>query len=126
MAPDGKRLNRIVLLVFGPVLLLTGVLGFIIPAGTALTSGAPPYNIFHILCGTLGLLLALSKNDASIRTFNVGFGLIDLYQACASFAHLFPEQIFRWTTVDDVLHIIIGAALVGVGLYGRKAAQHAV
>ncbi|MCA1591184.1 MAG: DUF4383 domain-containing protein [Acidobacteria bacterium] len=123
MAPDGKRLNRIVLLVFAPVLILTGVLGFVLPTDKSLTSGATPYNIFHIVFGTLGLLLALSKNEKSIRFFNVGFGLLDLYQAAASFAHLFPVQFFRWTTADDVLHIVIGAALIFIGLYGRKAAS---
>jgi hypothetical protein len=63
------------------------------------------------------LLLALRRENY-IRAFNLGFGLIDLYQAAASYAHLFPKEYFRWTRADDVLHIIIGAALVAVGLYG--------
>jgi len=50
--------------------------------------------------------------------FNMGFGLIDLYQAWASFAHLPPEQYFLWTRVDDILHVVIGTSLVGIGLYG--------
>ncbi|MEJ7700318.1 MAG: DUF4383 domain-containing protein [Pyrinomonadaceae bacterium] len=85
-----------------------------------MTSGAPVYNIFHIVFGALGLLLLVARNENYIRAFNIGFGLIDLYQALASFAHLFPEQYFRWTRVDDVLHIVIGAVLVAVGLYGYK------
>jgi hypothetical protein len=36
----------------------------------------------------------------------------------ASFAHLFPEKQFKWKRADDVLHIIIGAFLVLVGLFG--------
>jgi hypothetical protein len=44
--------------------------------------------------------------------------LIDLYQALASYIHLFPEQYFRWTKADDVLHIILGLLLVGIGCYG--------
>ena len=55
-----------------------------------------------------------------MRGFNIGFGLIDLYQTLASFLHLFPEQLFKWTRVDDILHIVIGATLVFVGLYGFK------
>jgi len=123
MPPHPNHLNRIVLLVFAPVLMLTGVLGFLLPPDKALTSGAAPYNVFHIVCGTLGLLLALSKKDHAIRTFNVCFGLLDLYQAAASFAHIFPEQYFHWTRTDDLLHVVIGAGLVFVGLYGREGAR---
>lgn len=115
-----KSLNYKVLLVLAPVLILTGISGFVLPSSIALTSGEPAYNIFHIIFGIVGLIILFTKNENSIRGFNIGFGLIDLYQALASFPHLFPEQIFRWTRVDDILHIIIGAALVFAGLYGFR------
>jgi len=115
-----KTLNYKVLLGFAPVLILIGISGFIIPPDKALTSGAPAYNIFHIISGFVGLILLILRRENYIRAFNVGFGLIDLYQAAASFAHLFPEQYFRWTRADDVLHIVVGAALVIVGIYGYK------
>ncbi|MFN2453456.1 MAG: hypothetical protein ABR577_04480 [Pyrinomonadaceae bacterium] len=115
-----KTLNYKVLLVFAPVLILTGIAGFILPAQKSLTSGAPAYNLFHIFFGVLGLMLVLIRNEGLIRAFNIGFGIIDIYQAVASFTHLFPQTLFRWTAVDDGLHIVIGAALIGVGLYGRK------
>lgn len=83
-----------------------------------MTSGAAPYNLFHLCFGLLGLLLVWSKKESLIITFNLGFGLIDLYQALASFVHLAPEQHFHWTRVDDILHIAIGTALVGIGVYG--------
>lgn len=111
-------LNYYVLLIFAPILILVGILGFLIPQNKSLTSGAPAYNIFHIAFGLLGLLLVFLGNDALIRSFNIGFGLIDLYQAAASLAHFFPEKYFRWTRVDDVLHIIVGAILVAVGVLG--------
>jgi Na+/H+-dicarboxylate symporter len=120
MSIDGGRLNWIVLIVFAPILILAGVLGFVLPESAGLTSGAPAYNWFHIAFGTLGLLLALTKKESYARAFNLGFGLIDLYQAAASFLHLFPENHFRWTRADDVLHVVIGALLVGVALYGRS------
>ncbi len=111
------NINYYVLLIFAPVLTLTGILGFVIPAKKGLTSGAPAYNIFHIIFGLIGLGLALSHNSTGIRVFNIGFGLIDLYQAGASFLHIFPEKYFRWKRADDILHIIIGAGLVLVGLF---------
>lgn len=118
---SGDKLNRTVLIVFAPVLMLTGILGFVLPADMSLTSGAPAYNIFHILFGVIGLIFALSKKASLIRRFNIAFGLIDLYQALASYVHLFPESYFRWTKADDVLHIVIGLGLVLVGFaYGRR------
>jgi hypothetical protein len=108
--------NYYTLLIFAPVLILVGILGFVIPENKSLTSGAPAYNIFHIVFGIIGLVIVLSGNETMIRTFNVGFGAIDLYQAVASFLNLFPEKQFRWTRVDDVLHIVIGVILVAVGI----------
>ncbi|MGH9946300.1 MAG: hypothetical protein ACRD6X_03785 [Pyrinomonadaceae bacterium] len=109
--------NYYLLLVFAPLLILVGVLGFLIPKEKSLTSGEAAYNIFHIMFGIIGLLCLFSQNDFAIRAFNIGFGLIDLYQAAASFLHLFPERHFKWTRVDDVLHIVIGAILVIVGAF---------
>lgn len=123
MKTDQYSLNYRVLLIFAPVLILTGILGFVIPTDKGLMSGAPAYNIFHIIAGSVGLLLVLAKDEDFIRAFNIGFGLIDLYQAVASFMHLFPEQAFLWKPADDVLHIVIGAGLVCVGLSGREKRQ---
>jgi len=120
---SGGRLNWIVLTGFAPILILVGVLGFVLPESASLTSGAPAYNWFHIAFGVFGLLLALTRRESYARTFNLGFGLIDLYQAAASFLDLFPEKHFRWTRVDDVLHVVIGLLLVFVALYGRRGAR---
>jgi hypothetical protein len=111
------HLNYYVLLIFAPVLILVGILGFLVPLEKSLTSGAPAYNIFHIVFGLVGLALVLTENEFGIKIFNIGFGLIDLYQAAASFLHWFPEKQFRWTRVDDALHIAIGAFLVVIGVF---------
>ena len=120
MSSTPKSLNYLVLLIFAPILILTGILGFIVPVEKGLMSGAPAYNVFHLLVGSIGLLLALTRNETWIRTFNISFGVTDLYQAVASFLHLFPEQIFLWKPADDVVHIVIGVGLVLVGLSGRS------
>ena len=117
--PTHKRsVNRITLAIFAPILILVGVAGFLIPPSQSLTSGAPPYNIFHLVFGGIGLILAWAAKERLVSFFNAGFGLIDLYQALASRLHLFPEQYFLWTKVDDILHILIGLALVIIGGYG--------
>jgi hypothetical protein len=110
-------MNYYVLLIFAPLLILTGVLGFLIPRDKALTSGAPVYNIFHIVFGSIGLGFVLLKSDVLIRTFNIGFGLIDLYQLAANQLDLFPKAHFQWKKADDLLHLVIGLALVIFGLF---------
>jgi hypothetical protein len=100
------------------VLFLAGVAGFLVPAQHGFTSGAAPYNVFHIFFGTLGLVVLWTRKESLVAFFNSGFGLIDLYQALASYANLPPKQYFLWTRVDDILHILIGLALVFIGCYG--------
>ena len=101
--------------IFAPILILIGIAGFVIPERYSLTSGAAPYNLFHIFFGAIGLVLMMSDNDLLASAFNFGFGLIDLYQVLASVVGLTPIQYFHWTYVDDVLHVLIGFALVIIG-----------
>jgi hypothetical protein len=111
-------MNQLVLAIFAPVLILVGILGFVVPPQRALTSGAPAYNVFHLIFGLVGGVIALTGNDSAIGAFLIGFGLIDLYQAVASRRDLFPKTWFRWRPADDVLHVVVGAALVVVGAIG--------
>ena len=111
-------LNRITLSIFAPVLILTGIAGSLVPPQYSLTSGAGPYNMFHIVFGLIGLLMLFSGRLQPVCFFNLIFGLIDLYQAVASYLNLPPKQFFLWTRVDDILHVVLGLALVLIGLYG--------
>lgn len=109
--------NQKVLRVFGPILILAGVLGFVIRPELGLMSGAVPYNIFHLVFGVLGVFLS-ARGERPSAFFNLGFGAVDLYQAVASWADLFPKRHFQWRPADDVLHVVIGLALVAVGAAG--------
>jgi hypothetical protein len=109
--------NTLTIAVFAPILVVVGILGFVIPPEKAMTSGAPLYNAFHLVFGLIGIALAFTGDDSAIRMFNIGFGAIDLYQAAASRRHWWPESIFRWTKVDDLLHIVVGLLLVIVGVF---------
>jgi hypothetical protein len=106
--------NRVVTRVFGPVLVLTGLAGFVIPPKKAATSGAPAYNVFHLIFGALGIVA--SRRRSTARAFNLGFGAIDLYQAVASRRGWFPRKLFRWKPADDVLHVVIGSGLVAAAI----------
>lgn len=120
---ENKTLNQKTLTILAPLLVLTGIAGFVIPPQYSLMSGAAPYNIFHLIFGTVGLLLMSSKNDLVASSFNLGFGLIDLYQVLASVVGLTPIQYFHWTYVDDVVHVLLGFALVIIGGYGISRAK---
>ena len=107
-------------MIVAPLLLLTGIAGFVLPERYSLMSGAAPYNLFHILFGALGLVLLSAKNDLVASVFNLGFGLLDLYQVLASVVGLTPIEYFHWTYVDDVVHVLLGFALVIIGGYGLR------
>ena len=114
-------MSRSVLRIFSPILVVTGLLGFVVPQRKAVTSGAPAYNIFHLIFGGIGIACAASRRRSPSRAFNIGFGTVDLYQAVASRRGWFPQRWFRWKTADDVLHVGIGAALIVAGLCGSRA-----
>lgn len=113
-----RSINFITLAIFAPVLIIAGTVGFLIPPEYSLTSGAPAYNVFHLVFGAIGLLLVWARNQLWLSLFNLGFGLIDLYQAMASALDLPPAKYFLWTRADDILHVLIGLALVIIGSYG--------
>ncbi|MBI3551670.1 MAG: hypothetical protein HY077_04070 [Elusimicrobia bacterium] len=121
MRLDGSQLNFQVLRAFSLVLIAAGLLGFLLPPSLSLMSGAPPYDLFHIVFGLFGFALAMSGRESWMRAFNVGFGLCDLYQLAASFEHWFPEEYFHWTRADDAAHLVLGIGLVWVGASARRA-----
>lgn len=117
---ENRTLNQTTLMILAPLLILTGVAGFVLPSNLSLMSNATPYNLFHIVCGAIGLVLMQTKNDLAASAFNFGFGLIDLYQVLASVVGLTPIEYFHWTFADDVVHVILGFALVLIGGYGLR------
>ena len=119
-ATDWTLWNGRVLAVFGPVLILSGIAGFLIPARFALMSGAPAYNIFHIGFGALATALVLARSQTGIAAFNLGFGIGDLYQVLAGVAGWFPARPFRYKPADHVVHAVLGLGLTAVGAMGLR------
>jgi hypothetical protein len=121
VGPSWATRNLQTLTIFAPLLVLTGVLGFLLPAPLSLLSGATPYNVFHLLAGVVGLLLVLRRNVAGAVGFNLVFGGIDLYQALAGLTGWFPSQLFGLRAADHAVHVLIGLFLLGVGYLGKKS-----
>lgn len=118
--------NVQLLKLFAPILVVVGVLGFVTPPDLTLTSGAPAYNVFHLVFGVIGVGCAFSNRLPAARAFNLGFGAIDLYQALASVLSLWPKELFAWKRADDVLHVVIGLLLVLVAVLADRTARPAV
>jgi len=119
-AANWTLVNGRVLAVFGPILILTGIAGFLTPPRLALMSGAPAYNVFHIVFGAIGTALVLSKSATGIAAFNLGFGAADVYQAIAGVAGWFPARQFRYKPADHVVHVVLGLGLCAVGWLGLR------
>jgi hypothetical protein len=117
---DWALVNGRVLAVFGPLMILTGIAGFLVPPRFALMSGAPAYNVFHIAFGMIGTALVVARSAVPITAFNLGFGIVDLYQVVAGVTGVFPARHFRYQPADHVLHAVIGLALVVVGGMGLR------
>jgi hypothetical protein len=115
--------NRAVLLVFAPLLLAAGVGGFVIPAEASLMSGAPAYNVFHLVAGLVGCTILATGRRRAIAGFNFGFGLIDLWQAVAGVTGLFPAALFALRPADHVVHLLFGTLLVGFGWRGLRGRE---
>ena len=118
---SATRWNARLLGAFGPILILTGLGGFLVPPRLALMSGAVPYDLFHICSGALGTALVLASNARGVAIFNLAFGLGDLYQAAAGMLGLFPAGLFHYRSGDHLAHVVLGLLLAIVGWWGCSA-----
>lgn len=115
----GRR-NLRLLAFFGPLLIATGVAGLLLPPPPAavaslMMSNARPYDVFHIGFGLLGVGLVVARRARAAALFNLGFGAFDLYQAAAGLLGIFPAGVFELRPADHVVHVVLGALLVGFG-----------
>ena len=121
VGPSWATRNLQTLTVFAPLLVLTGILGFVLPPALSLMSGEAPYNVFHLLAGSVGLALVLRRSIAGAILFNLVFGGIDLWQVVAGLTGWVPAQQFGLRPADHAVHALIGLFLVGVGYLGKKS-----
>jgi len=112
---DWGRRNLWLAGLFGPLLVLTGAAGLLLPPRLSLMSNAIPYDAFHIAFGMLGTALVVARSARGAALFNVGFGAIDLYQALAGLTGLFPAGLFHLKPADHAVHVVFGLLLVVVG-----------
>ena len=103
VGPSWATRNVQLLQLFAPLLILSGILGFVLPAHLSLMSGAAPYNVFHLIAGSIGVGLSWKRLVPGAVAFNLIFGGIDLYQAVAGVAGWFPAGLFALRPADHVV-----------------------
>jgi hypothetical protein len=116
-------------LLFGIVLLVVGLVGFIADSSFGTGSGVEGsdlivfevngwHNIVHILSGLLGL--ALWRRPDSARAYALGFGAV--YLVVTIWGFITGDQVL-WLipvdTADNILHLLIAAAGLAAGLASR-------
>jgi hypothetical protein len=120
-------------LLFGVVLLVVGLLGFIADSSFGTGSGVEGsdfivfevngwHNIVHILSGLLGL--AVWRRPDLARAYALGFGAV--YLVVTIWGFITGDQVL-WLipvdTADNVLHLLIAVAGLAAGLASRDATE---
>ncbi|HEY0710357.1 MAG TPA: hypothetical protein VGG33_26345 [Polyangia bacterium] len=113
--------NQSVLALLGAALIAAGFAGFVVPAESAVMSGALAYNVFHLVAGACAVALLFTHRPGLVASFNVGFGLFDLWQVIAGLTGVFPATLFALRPADHVVHGVLGVGLVLVGGRGVAA-----
>jgi hypothetical protein len=113
-------------LLFGVVLLVVGILGFIADSSFGAGNNVNGsdfiifevngwHNIVHILSGLLGL--AMWRRPASARVYALGFATV--YLIVTIWGFITGDQVL-WLipvdTADNILHLLIAAAGLAAGL----------
>jgi hypothetical protein len=116
-------------LLFGVVLLVVGLLGFIADSSFGTGSGVEGndfivfevngwHNIVHILSGLLGLAVWRRRDWA--RAYALGFGAV--YLVVTIWGFITGDQVL-WLipvdTADNILHLLIAAAGLAAGFTSR-------
>lgn len=113
--------KKTVLLVFGIVLLVVGVLGFVNQPVLGIFEVNTLHNIIHILTGGLALFFA-TQNEPQIELFGKAFTVV--YALVALTGFIMPDGnvlgLMHVNTADNLLHILITAFFAYIGFVDIK------
>ena len=122
----GRSVNGLVALVFGAVFVVVGLAGFLVSGGhpaAGTTGGAllglfqvnVLHNVVHLAIGAVMIAAGL-RGDRPARTANRGFGVLYLVLFVAGlFLIGTPLNLVALNGGDNILHLVLGIALAGVG-----------
>ncbi len=112
-------------LVLGMVLLAVGILGVVTGGHNhklIIFGINASHNIVHIVSGLLAILATL-KNEDSAKMYCLVFGAVYGVVTIAGLLHVaFVVNLLNLNKPDHLLHFLISAACLWVGLQAKKAA----
>jgi hypothetical protein len=116
--------------IFAVVLAVVGAAGFVMPhlLGMHLT---PIHNVIHLLTAGIALYLGFAGSYEAARTFCLVFGAV--YLALGVLGFVAPGVVGAVIghgpvsagelMPDNLVHVLVGAAFLGVGLTSAKVAR---
>lgn len=122
------NLNKIAATVFGAVFVLVGVLGFVSALAPddnllGLFAISPFHNVVHLVTGIALLAGAIIDNGRMARTsllvFGTIYGLVTVLGIVAT--DLVGSLGIAINTADNILHVVLTIALLGVPLLVKDA-----
>jgi hypothetical protein len=110
--------------VLGAVFLLVGILGFIpnpivSDDADAIFAADAMHNIVHLATGVVFVGIGFMAAEAMARTWMIVFGAVYLVVGLLGFTSILDDIILH-NTADTYLHLVLGVAILGLGL-GVKA-----
>ena len=122
----GRSVNGVVALVFGAVFVIVGLAGFLVSGGhpaVGTTGGAllglfqvnVLHNVVHLAIGVVMIAAAL-RGDGAARAVNRAVGVLYLVLFVAGlFLVGSALNLVALNASDNILHLVLGVALAGVG-----------
>jgi hypothetical protein len=105
-------------MVFGPLLIAAGLLGFVLPARLNPMSGRPIRNVLRICLGIAGVMIAFPHgSEGWARAFNLLLGALGAAQLFLSRRGGVLKDEFGWTRTDDALNLLVGPGLIALALF---------
>ena len=125
---QGKTLAQVYALALGGVLVLVGILGFLVEPSFSVGDSAQRgtlilfdingwHNVVHLLSGIVGL--AMAGTAAKARLFSIGYGVVYVLVTILGFVvgdGGLLLSIIPINTADNLLHVVIAATGIAVGL----------
>jgi len=123
-----KTLAQVYAMALGGVLVLVGIAGFLVEPSFGVGDSAQRgtliafdingwHNVVHLLSGIVGL--AMAGTAAKARLFSIGYGVVYVLVTILGFAvgdGGLLLSIIPINTADNLLHLAIAVAGIGVGL----------
>lgn len=124
------NVNALLAKVFGVVLVLVGILGFV-PNPVAHDPTETPnaifhvngiHNVIHLLTGGILLAAGFAGEGRNARQANQILGVVYLLVAVLGLANVVVDSIVVANMADDLLHVLLAIVLLAVG-FGVKDAS---